>query len=101
LAGSGGDEALEEPSDASFASDDGDCVKESSHSRVGALAIVDSIAFRYHTVAETVGITYNVVLILSNGVTASKLSVTPAPNPAITVLGPEIFPSASCNRDLY
>lgn len=45
--------------------------------------------------------TYNVVLILSKGVTASNDSVTPAPNPAITVLGPEIFPSASCNMDLY
>jgi len=42
-----------------------------------------------------------VVLILSKGVTASKLSVTPAPNPAITVLGPEIFPSASWSSALY
>jgi hypothetical protein len=44
---------------------------------------------------------YNVVLILSKGVTASNDSVTPAPKPAMTVLGPEIFPSASCNRALY
>jgi hypothetical protein len=101
LAGSGGDEALEESSDTSFTGDDGNCVKESSHSRVGTLAVVDSIAVRYQTVAEMLGIAYNVVLILSNGVTASKLSVTPAPNPAMTVLGPEIFPSASCNRALY
>jgi hypothetical protein len=35
---------------------------------------------------------------LSNGVTASKDSVAPAPNPAITVAGPETFPSASANR---
>lgn len=45
--------------------------------------------------------TYKVVLILSNGVTANKLSVTPAPKPAITVLGPEIFPSTSWSNDLY
>lgn len=101
LAGSGRDEALEEPSYTSFAGDDGDCVKESSHSGVGALAVVDSIAVRYQSVAEMLGIACNVVLILSKGVTANKLSVTPAPNPAMTVLGPEIFPSASCNRALY
>ena len=41
------------------------------------------------------------VLILSNGVTASADSVNPAPNPAITVLGPEILPSASCSNALY
>ena len=41
------------------------------------------------------------VLILSNGVTASKLSVIPAPKPAITVPGPDIFPSASDRRLLY
>lgn len=43
----------------------------------------------------------NVVLILSNGVTASKDSVMPAPNPAITVLGPDILPASSCNKVLY
>jgi hypothetical protein len=42
-----------------------------------------------------VGGTDRVVLIDSNGVTASRDSVTPAPKPAITVRGPEIFPSAS------
>lgn len=44
---------------------------------------------------------YSVVLILSNGVTASKDSVTPAPKPAITVRGPEILPSASASNALY
>lgn len=44
---------------------------------------------------------YKVVLIDSNGVTASKLSVTPAPNPAMTVLGPDILPSASASKALY
>jgi hypothetical protein len=44
---------------------------------------------------------YSVVLILSNGVTASKDSVTPAPKPAITVRGPETLPSASANNALY
>jgi hypothetical protein len=41
------------------------------------------------------------VLILSKGVTASSDSVAPAPNPATTVAGPEIFPSASDNMFLY
>jgi hypothetical protein len=45
--------------------------------------------------------TNKVVLILSNGVTASRDSVTPAPNPAITVLGPDIFPFESCSNALY
>src|SRR5438874_1663633 len=44
---------------------------------------------------------YNCVLILSNGVTASKDSVIPAPNPATTVRGPDILPSASSRSDLY
>ena len=45
--------------------------------------------------------TYKVVFMLSNGVTARSDSVTPAPKPAITVPGPEIFPSASTRRLLY
>lgn len=43
---------------------------------------------------------YNVVLILSNGVTASNDSVTPAPKPAMTVRGPEMWPFSSCSMDL-
>jgi hypothetical protein len=35
------------------------------------------------------------VLMLSNGVTARSDSVNPAPNPAITVRGPDIFPFSS------
>ena len=38
---------------------------------------------------------------LSNGVTANKDSVMPAPKPAITVLGPDIFPASSSSRLLY
>jgi hypothetical protein len=45
--------------------------------------------------------TYRVVFMLSNGVTANRDSVTPAPNPAITVRGPEILPSASARSFLY
>lgn len=45
--------------------------------------------------------TRKVVFILSVGVTASSDSVTPAPKPAITVPGPDMFPSASCSRFLY
>lgn len=40
------------------------------------------------------------VLILSKGVTAKSDSVKPAPNPAITVLGPDILPFSSCSNDL-
>lgn len=43
---------------------------------------------------------YSWVLILSNGVTARSDSVKPAPNPAITVFDPEIFPSSSARSDL-
>jgi len=45
--------------------------------------------------------TYSEVLMLSNGVTASNDSVMPAPNPAMTVLGPEILPASSWSIDLY
>ena len=45
--------------------------------------------------------TYSCVFILSNGVTASSDSVAPAPNPAITVAGPETLPSASASMFLY
>lgn len=38
---------------------------------------------------------------LSKGVTASSDSVTPAPKPAATVLGPDSLPSASTRRFLY
>ena len=44
---------------------------------------------------------HNVVFMLSNGVTANKDSVMPAPKPAITVLGPDILPSSSCSNVLY
>jgi len=91
---------LEETCDASLAGDNRNCVEEAAHSRVGALAVIDSIAVRtkWQSLKRDL---YNVVLILSNGVTANSDSVTPAPKPAMTVLGPEIFPSASCNIDLY
>ena len=45
--------------------------------------------------------THSVVFILSNGVTANKDSVIPAPKPAITVLGPDILPNSSCSNVLY
>lgn len=47
------------------------------------------------------GSTNKVVLMLSNGVTASRDSVMPAPNPAITVRGPDILPFSSCSSALY
>lgn len=47
------------------------------------------------------GKTYNCVLILSVGVTANKLSVTPAANPANAARGPVTLPLASARRRLY
>lgn len=44
---------------------------------------------------------HSCVFMLSNGVTASNDSVAPAPNPAITVAGPETFPSASASIFRY
>lgn len=44
---------------------------------------------------------YSCVLILSVGVTANKLSVMPAANPARAARGPVTFPSASARRRLY
>jgi hypothetical protein len=38
---------------------------------------------------------------LSNGVTARRDSVTPAPKPAITLAAPVTFPSLSARKDLY
>lgn len=40
------------------------------------------------------------VLMLSNGVTAMRDSVKPAPKPAMTVRGPEILPFSSWRSDL-
>ena len=50
--------------------------------------------------ASCSGHTYIWVFMLSNGVTASKDSVAPAPKPAMTVRGPETLPSASARRVL-
>lgn len=95
---------MEEAAEAALAGYDGDGVEEAAHAGGGAFSVVDSVDsltlyFRKEGKGERE--VYNVVLILSNGVTASNDSVTPAPNPAMTVLGPEIFPSASCSMDLY
>lgn len=57
-----------------------------------SLAVVGSIGHRSP---------HSVVLILSKGVTASNDSVMPAPNPAMTVRGPEILPISSCSNVLY
>ena len=50
---------------------------------------------------KTQGKAYSVVLMLSKGVTANSDSVMPAPKPAMTVLGPEIWPDSSCSKVLY
>jgi hypothetical protein len=51
--------------------------------------------------AIDVGWTNSWVFMLSNGVTARRDSVTPAPKPAITLAGPETLPSLSARKDLY
>lgn len=45
--------------------------------------------------------TYSCVLMLSVGVTASRLSVTPAAKPATAARGPDTLPSASASSRLY
>jgi hypothetical protein len=80
-------------------------VEEASHAWVNGFAVVDS-ARRGMLLAydcRTCGLieeAHSVVLMLSNGVTASNDSVIPAPNPAMTVLGPDIWPASSCSRVL-
>lgn len=80
-------------------------MQEAAHTRIRRLAIVDASMIDGLSQGAKCWIrgqlTYRVVLMLSKGVTASSDSVIPAPNPAITVLGPDILPSSSCNRVLY
>lgn len=99
-----GDEALEEASKAALARNDGHGVEEAAHARFGRFSVVDTTARcqnnGQHKSSEPHN-THSVVLMLSNGVTASSDSVTPAPKPAITVRGPEMLPSASASIFLY
>jgi hypothetical protein len=77
-------------------------VEEPSHSWIRAFSIVDpGDSISSDQLSYVKKESYSVVLMLSNGVTASRDSVKPAPNPAMTVLGPEIFPFSSCSIDLY
>lgn len=98
----GGQEALEEASDAFFARDDRGSVEEALHSGVCGFSVVDAVLLWsvgvYFSGTKHSLENHNVyicVFILSNGVTASRDSVTPVPRPASTVAGPDIFPSAS------
>jgi hypothetical protein len=96
LASSGRDESLKETANAAFAEDDRNGMEETAHSGGGGFPVVDPGGLVLEIMVERLGsvrremVTYKVVLILSNGVTANKLSVNPAPKPAMTVLGPEI-----------
>lgn len=93
---------MEETADATLTSDDGDGMKEASHAGVCRFAVVNPRKSKQLHGKETgEKRTYSVVLILSNGVTASNDSVTPAPKPAMTVRGPDILPSASDSKALY
>ena len=101
----GGDEALEEAAEATFAEDDGGAVEEAAHAGGGGFAVVDSavrdVSGSGVLFAGSDGVgRYRVVFMLSKGVTASNDSVIPAPNPAMTVLGPEMLPASSCRRVL-
>ena len=98
----GWDESLEKPSYSTFLKYDTRPMQEASHAWIGRLAIVDSEMEMYDQPKPLIGpqMTCIEVLMLSKGVTASNDSVMPAPNPAITVLGPEILPVSSWRRDL-
>lgn len=92
-------EALEKATNAFLLRNDSCAVQKPAHARHGRFAVVDaehssqmSAQNRYTSLRA---MAYSCVLILSNGVTASKDSVMPVPMPASTVLGPEILPSAS------
>lgn len=80
-------------------------MEEASHAWVGGFAVVDSaggemlLAFESRT-CRFEEETHRVVFMLSKGVTASNDSVIPAPSPAMTVLGPDIWPASSCSRVL-
>ena len=100
LSSSCGHKALEEAPEAALAGYDGNGVEEAAHAGFRGLSVVDSVGHELDCFGEEREM-YNVVLMLSNGVTASNDSVTPAPKPAITVRGPDILPFASCNRALY
>ena len=94
--------ALEETSDSFLSGDDHGAMQETPHSRFGQLSIVDStLLLRTADQNYRQGLPYSWVLILPKGVTARSDSVTPAPNPAITLPGPDTLPSASARRDLY
>lgn len=114
-----GHEAREETRDASLGVDNGDGVEEAAHAWDCAFAVVDSrCKGREGFMSVWVGERereragrlpgkisgrepYNCVLILSVGVTANKLSVTPAAKPASAARGPVTLPSASARRRLY
>ena len=96
------DESLEESSYTSFSGNDRRSVQEASHSRVRRLPVVNPVnSYQFNAHGQKERMAYSVVLMLSKGVTASNDSVMPAPKPAMTVLGPDIWPDSSCNRVLY
>lgn len=109
MARCGWHEACEEACDAALAVDDGDGVEEAAHAGLGAFAVVDTGEgvsrdqgdFVGEEQEEYKGGRYSCVLMDSVGVTASKLSVTPAAKPASIARGPVTLPSASASMRLY
>lgn len=96
----GGQEALEETTDALLLCDDLGTVEKASHAGIRGLAIVNSMQVVSGYKAKCWPEAYSCVFMLSNGVTANSDSVAPAPKPAITVAGPEIWPSSSASMFL-
>jgi hypothetical protein len=90
---------LEEALDTSLLEDDLAAMQEPAHARVSRLAVVDPELLENAPTRKDQG-AHNWVLMLSKGVTAKRDSVNPAPNPATTVLGPEILPFSSWRIDL-
>jgi hypothetical protein len=81
-------------------------VEEAAQAGLGGFAVIDAGESGWGSVTGWVGKgeeegAHRVVLMLSVGVTARRDSVTPAPKPARTVLGPVILPSASARSLLY
>lgn len=97
-------EALEEASNAALLPDNLAAMKESIHTRFSSLSVIDpansAMSVMSHQGRGNIRSADNCVLILSNGVTATRDSVKPAPNPATTVLGPEILPFSSWREAL-
>ena len=96
------DKTLKETANTSFLEDHLATVQEATHARIGRFSVIDAeerFRCQLRHLQGTKGpfsrSTDSCVFMLSNGVTARSDSVNPAPNPAMTVRGPETLPFSS------